>query len=176
MRKSIWEPVNQAEGAVVRQLPVLPARPPHPLLITLTMATRGSGLWLLLAAILFTRAGVCRRAAIRGVLTLGVASSITHLLAKRVMRRRRPQAEDIPARQALPLNPTSPAFPSAHATSASAFTTALALESPVLGIAVAPLAAAITYARVRTRVHWPTDVLGGLILGTTTAYVLRRRS
>jgi len=69
----------------------------------------------------------------------------------------------------VPDPPTSSSFPSGHATSAAAFCTAVALESPRAGTAVVPLAAVIAYSRVHVDVHWPSDVAGGVIIGTAVA-------
>jgi hypothetical protein len=56
-----------------------------------------------------------------------------------------------------PNPPESSSFPSAHAASVAAFTSALGLESRLLGVVVAPVAAVVAYSLVRTWVHWPTD-------------------
>ena len=36
---------------------------------------------------------------------------------------------------------------------------------------VAPLVLLVAYSRLRTRVHWPSDVLGGLVIGALVALV-----
>lgn len=166
--------VNQVEGSVLGDSGLLPARAPRRLVIASSTAARGSALWVLIGAGLAVRAGRGRRAAVRGVTALVGASAASHLLSRVLAHRPRPRAGHLPARRALPEQPSSSSFPSAHATSAVAFTTALMLESPVLGMVVAPVAVVVTYSRVRTRVHWPTDVIAGAFLGAITALLTRR--
>jgi undecaprenyl-diphosphatase len=163
------ERLNRWETAIVRRCPVLPWDPPPWLVIAASTLARGSLLWLLTAAGLALCPGATRRAALRGVTALGVATAASHLLGKALIHRRRPQAWRVPARLVLPENPRSSAMPSSHAASASAFTTAVALEAPAAGVIVAPVALVVVYSRVRARVHWPTDVLAGTALGIMVA-------
>ena len=58
--------------------------------------------------------------------------------------------------------------------SAAAFATAVGLESPRLGLALAPLAAAVAYSRVHVGVHWTSDVVAGAALGVGVAALTRR--
>ena len=74
----------------------------------------------------------------------------------------------------FPETPTSSSFPSGHAASAAAFTTAVTMESPVLGAATAPLAAAVAFSRVRSGAHFPSDVLVGALLGAGVSFATRR--
>jgi membrane-associated phospholipid phosphatase len=67
--------------------------------------------------------------------------------------------------QLLPNPPTSSSFPSGHAASAAAFATAVALECPKAGLAIARLAAAVAYSRIHVGVHWTSDVLAGAAVG-----------
>ncbi|WP_328341315.1 phosphatase PAP2 family protein [Micromonospora sp. NBC_00421] len=79
-------------------------------------------------------------------------------------------------------------FPSNHATIAGALATAVLLLSPRWGLLAAPLALLAAFSRVFVGVHYPHDVLAGLLLGLAVpllvaplaarplAEVLRRRS
>jgi diacylglycerol kinase family enzyme len=48
------------------------------------------------------------------------------------------------------------------------------MESPAVGLAVAPVSAAVAYSRVHTGVHWPSDVAAGVLMGTGIALATRR--
>ncbi len=86
-------------------------------------------------------------------------------MLKPLLPRRRPAAAELPDYQTLPDPPTSSSFPSGHAASAAAFATAVAMESPRAGLAIAPLAAAVAYSRVHVGVHWTSDVVAGAAVG-----------
>jgi membrane-associated phospholipid phosphatase len=113
--------------------------------------------------------GRCRRAARRGLVAVAGSSA----LAKPLVARNRPNFGVLPRWRRLSVPPTSSAFPSGHSVSAAAFVTAVTVEFPAAGAVVAPLAAAWRTPGC-TRVHWPSDVLGGLVLGSGIALVTRR--
>lgn len=140
----------------------------------LSNAANHSMLWLSAAAMLGCRKGPCRRAAFRGIAAIAGASASTNLIGKPLFPRRRPAAHLVPDRRRLSDPPTSSSFPSGHAASAAAFTVAVTMESPVLGLALAPVATAVAYSRVHTGVHWPSDVVVGAALGTGVALATRR--
>ncbi|WP_158842389.1 bifunctional phosphatase PAP2/diacylglycerol kinase family protein [Saccharothrix deserti] len=140
----------------------------------LSRAANHSVLWLAVAGVLAVRKGVTRRAALRGVAAIAGASFSSSLVAKRLFPRRRPAADLLLVPRRLTRRPTSSSFPSGHAASAAAFTTAVAMESPGLAAAVAPVAAAVAYSRVHTGVHWPSDVAAGTAIGVGAALLTRR--
>lgn len=122
----------------------------------------------------FTAAGVLavvgrRRAAARGILSLLAASALTNLIAKRVFGGDRPLLADIPVGRRLPKQPSSRTFPSGHSASAAAFATGVALESPRVGAALAPVALGVGYSRLHVGAHWLSDVVGGLAIGAGVA-------
>ncbi|PSL39270.1 undecaprenyl-diphosphatase [Labedella gwakjiensis] len=136
-----------------------------------TRAADRGVLWFAIAAVL-TVVG-SRRAAIRGVASLTVASMLANLVGKRVFGGDRPILKDIPVGRRLAAQPTSPSFPSGHAASAAAFATGVALESPRTAAVVAPLAAGVAYSRVHVGAHWVSDVIGGAALGAGVALLGR---
>ncbi|MFC8918546.1 bifunctional phosphatase PAP2/diacylglycerol kinase family protein [Streptomyces sp. NPDC057116] len=132
-------------------------------------------LWLGAAAgiALLGRGGPSRRAAVRGVASLALASAAINTVAKRSVRRARPVLDAVPLVRQLKKQPFTTSFPSGHSASAAAFTTGVLLESGGWGAAVAPVAAAVALSRVYTGVHYPSDVLVGAALGVGAAYAVR---
>lgn len=122
-------------------------------------------LWLAIAAaiaILGGRRG--RRAALRGLISITITSTLVNLPLKYLARRDRPpmRTGDRP----LPVSlPGSFSFPSGHSASAFAFATGVAVEDPRLLAPILPLAAGVAYSRVHLRVHYPLDVLAGATIG-----------
>jgi acid phosphatase family membrane protein YuiD len=167
--------LNRWEAEFVeRRAALSPAEPPAAL-TRISAFARGGRLWFVIAALMAARPGNTRRAAADGVLAILLASSSAQTL-NRVVARPRPSAGHLPAHQALVHQPTTASFPSSHSAVAAAFTTAAGRRSPAIGLALAPLACTIAYARIRTRAHWPTDVLAGLALGAIAGELVHRHT
>jgi len=101
------------------------------------------------------------------LLALAVAHLITDLWA-------RPRPYTAHAADAHLFVPAShdPSFPSDHATAAFAISVAILLRHRKAGIVALVLAALVSVSRVVVGVHYPSDVLGGALLGTLAALVL----
>ncbi len=140
----------------------------------LSGAANHSMLWFAIAIALAARKGATRRGALRGVLSIAATSFTANAVLKPLLPRRRPPAQELNGRLKFPAAPTSSSFPSGHAASAAAFTTAVTLECPKAGLAIAPLAAAVAYSRVHIGVHWTSDVLVGAAVGSGIALGTRR--
>ncbi|WCD86523.1 Undecaprenyl-diphosphatase BcrC [Streptomyces xanthophaeus] len=115
-----------------------------------------------------------RKAAVRGVASLALASATINTVGKWSVRRPRPLLHGVPAVRQLATQPQTTSFPSGHSASAFAFTAGLALESPGWGAALAPVAASVAFSRVYTGVHYPSDVVAGAALGVAAGFVVRR--
>ncbi|TDC74646.1 phosphatase PAP2 family protein [Streptomyces hainanensis] len=156
---------------------VAAAHPPgiQAVLPRLSRAADRSRLWLATAAA-FAATGdrTARRAAVRGVGSLALASLVTNLAVKYVSSRERPHLDAVPLARRLSRQPRSTSFPSGHAAAAAAFATGVALESPRRGLLVAPVAAAVAGSRVYVGVHYPADVLAGALIGVGAALTTRR--
>ena len=99
---------------------------------------------------------------------LGPVAIVLNFAVKLVVRRPRPVLEGLP-----PLGgaPSSLSFPSAHATSAFACATAMTRIAPEAAVLFV-LAAGIAACRPYLGMHYPSDVLGGVILGTALGLVV----
>ncbi|MEP6597950.1 MAG: diacylglycerol kinase family protein [Actinomycetota bacterium] len=140
----------------------------------LTRSADRSVLWLGIAAgLVATRDRRARRAAVRGVGSIAVASLLANQPAKRAVPRRRPLLAYLPLARVAHRVPTSSSFPSGHSASAAAFAVGAALELPPLAVPLGALAAGVAFSRVYTGVHYPSDVVAGVALGATVAAVGR---
>jgi membrane-associated phospholipid phosphatase len=104
----------------------------------------------------------------RGV-RIVAASYVVNFLVKLVVGRRRPELEGLP-----PLTATVSrlSFPSAHCT--TSFAAARAFRGLVPGAPLYCAAVAFALTRPYLGVHYPSDVVGGAVLGTAIATVWPR--
>ncbi|MGY2066428.1 phosphatase PAP2 family protein [Blastococcus sp. SYSU DS0619] len=153
----------------------LPTSPADRWLRRLSTAADHGLLWALIALVLGTRRGPLRRGAVRGAGSMLVSSAVVNAVLKRAFGRVRPDLANLRTERRLRREPGSLSFPSGHASSAAAFVTGVALESPPAGAVLAPVALGVGYSRVHVGVHYPGDVLAGFAVGGAVAAAGRRR-
>ena len=127
-------------------------------------------LWIILAIVL-----LCIKKYRREGFTVAAALILClifcNLLIKNIVARTRPFDINT-AIELLIKPPTDFSFPSGHTAAAFATATALLLcKNKLLGIPVLILAVLIAFSRMYLYVHFPSDVLGGMILGVILAFV-----
>lgn len=110
-------------------------------------------------------AGDDTRALGLAVLSANVLASAAVHVIKRVVARPRPcDAAGRPL--ALIQLPDRFSFPSGHSAAAAASAVTIALAEPWLAPSLLPLAGVVAWSRVALRVHYVTDVLAGIALGS----------
>jgi undecaprenyl-diphosphatase len=114
-----------------------------------------------------------RKAALRGLGSLAVASLAVNTVGKGAVGRSRPILDAVPMMRRLHRQPITSSFPSGHSASAAAFVAGAALESGGWGAAIAPVAAGVAFSRIYTGVHYPSDVVAGCALGVGAALLVR---
>lgn len=140
--------------------------PRHPFLTQLAVIinTIGNGglMWLVLAALLI----FLGKAPFGYMIIFGDAFYFLfcHQLIKKLLTRKRP-FQDNPAIQLEIKTPRSSSFPSGHATISFASTTILFFMNPLFGWIALGVSIIIALSRLYLMVHYPSDVLGGIVIG-----------
>ncbi len=138
----------------------------------LSLAADDSRLWLGIAAALALVGGPAgRRAAVRGVGSVGMASASVNLIVKPLARRTRPLRDDDPTHARHVPMPRSTSFPSGHSASAFAFAEGVSAAAPWPGMLLRLAATAVAESRVHCGVHYPGDVVAGSLIGMTAGRV-----
>jgi len=109
------------------------------------------------------------------ILLAGLSDQIGYRLLKPSFDRVRPNNEVRLQDWIRPLkSPQSGSFPSNHAMNTFAIFTTLIFIYPYLKWGLWPLAVLISLTRVYAGVHYPSDILGGALLGFLLAWVLMK--
>lgn len=157
------------DKAVYRAVAATPTPTIDGPLRTLTGAADHSKLWIGSATALFVFGGrKGRRAALTGIAAIAATSAIVNLPMKLAGARRRPDADaaGVPESRRVEM-PTSGSFPSGHSASAAAFTAGVSSIVPALGAPLGCAAAVVGYSRVHSGVHYPGDVIAGVVVGAS---------
>jgi undecaprenyl-diphosphatase len=99
---------------------------------------------------------------------LGPIAICLNFAVKLAVRRPRPELDGLPQ---LGGAPSSLSFPSAHSTASFACATAMTRIDPAAGVLFV-LATLIAVGRPYLGMHYPSDVLGGAVLGTALGLVV----
>lgn len=107
-----------------------------------------------------------RKAGFTALLALAVGAICTNLILKNLVCRPRPWL-DVTGLTALVVENDPNSFPSGHTTAAFAFASALWRTAPRAWMKWAALAAAVlmAFSRLYVGVHYPSDVLTGILVG-----------
>ena len=139
-----------------------------PVMTVLSLMGNGGAVWIETAVLLlFFRK--TRRAGVAMLLALAAGYVIGNLCIKELVMRPRPFVthSDLTAL----LDPGDPwSFPSGHALSSFAAATALWCFHKKTGVLALVLAALIAFSRLYASVHYPTDVLAGMLIGIALAH------
>lgn len=137
----------------------------------LSRAADFSVLWMAVAAVLALTGR--RRAAVRGLAAVALASSTANVVVKAHVGRVRPPLQTVPAQRRVRRVPVTTSFPSGHSASAVAFAAAVGREAPGLGLPLGLVAAGVACSRVWTGAHYPGDVVVGVAIGALAAAAVR---
>lgn len=128
-----------------------------------------------LALFCIVQGKVGKHAVAEAAWALLVALLATSLLASVIERPRpfnAPADPEAPIIRLIP-PPYNTSFPSGHTASASAMAAALLFVNRRVGFAAVALVAFVALGRILVGVHYPTDILGGLVLGIAAFAVVR---
>lgn len=140
------------------------------IMIVITTLGNGGAIWIAVG-LLLAISKKYRNIGIMVLLSLVVSAILGDCIIKNLVQRLRPCAH-ISQSKLLVTKPLSYSFPSGHATAAFAAAGILAKYLKKYAIGCYVLASLVAFSRLYVYVHYPSDVLAGIILGTVCSRAL----
>lgn len=140
-----------------------------PVMIFVSFLGNGGLFWIALSVILvcFKRT---RRCGVLMMIAMAVCFVAGNLAIKNLVARPRPFVVDPSVILKVPI-PGEYSFPSGHTMNGFSAATVIFLHNRKAGTAALCFAALIAFSRMYLFVHFPTDILGGLIIGVSAAFL-----
>ena|SRR5581483_3788739 len=129
---------------------------------------RGGVLWMVMGLVLAARQPARWMAFVQLLLAIGLAALLADSVFKPLVGRSRPFEIERQLRTYGP-RPDSRSFPSGHAATAFAGAAAISQLMPEATAGFWLLAAVVAFSRIYLGVHYPLDVLGGMLVGIAAA-------
>lgn len=139
------------------------------IMILVTTLGNGGIIWIALSLVLV----VPKRTRVCGFTMMGamlLSFLLGNLLLKNLIARPRPFMVDTSVTLLIP-KPGEYSFPSGHTLNSVTAATVIFLYFKKAGIGAYVLAALIAFSRLYLFVHYPTDILGGILLGIIDALI-----
>lgn len=140
------------------------------IMITLTNLGDAGIIWIIIAIILLFIKKT-RKCGILMIISMILGLIIGNGILKNLIQRQRPCWIDTNILLLIP-NPTDFSFPSGHTLASFEASIMILLHSKKWGIPAIILSILIAFSRMYLFVHFPTDILGGAILGTTISILV----
>ncbi|MDY3795725.1 MAG: phosphatase PAP2 family protein [Agathobacter sp.] len=147
--------------------------------IMIVLSTIGdAGLFWIGVAILLICMKKYRKCGLQVAVAMLLTFIVGNLILKNMIHRDRPCWID-PSITLLVKSPSDFSFPSGHSMNGFTASVSILLCDKKLGIAAVILAAAIAFSRLYNFVHFPTDVIAGIVIGIVSAlfvnYLFQRK-
>lgn len=142
----------------------------NPIMILLSAIGESGLIWILLSIVLAVLPRT-RRCGLTMMAAMALSFILGNCLLKNLIARPRPCAVDTSVQLLVPF-PSEYSFPSGHTLNGFTAAVTIFLHYRRIGIAALLLAGAIAFSRMYLFVHYPTDILGGLVLGIADACLM----
>ena len=113
-----------------------------------------------------------RSMAIKAMISITISTGIGKILKVSVTRLR--PFINIPDLNIKKIGIDKYSFPSGHTTGAFSLAVIIALYFPIFGFITVPLACFVGISRIYIGVHYPTDVIMGMFIGSTCSFLTYR--